>query len=1259
MPIVSKFNINFQDIEGCVAQTNNHPLIDQLLFDASYMYLPELYGLREILKNSEQEINVTNLFKNVFQAFVRLEETIEIPRGCLERIKFSENESKETLMEKWNQFKQVNNINNENAGANNRLAWFLFNLLEFFLEKFDENSGVINSINDEFVRGIESVIFDGFSADVNRVEICVNGTVKQEEICLKQFINSEINFGPLDELTNNRAGSLFLFYALSQASIGGYVHNFVATEGFRKRFHVSLAKQVMVNAGEIKLEGIYSISGRIGGGEGLLMYDEENKLQFLKITFTLNLSYLPNVSEENGLDNLVCIYRGAFNNITFTYEALTEDGYIEDGYIYISDDFPGSHIGKVDYHQLGYQRLIHRMVIRFLAQNERESFYKNISELIVGFLFEGNSNNSINENFFNALRMITPFSIGAFQNIRGLAELDECLCGLILNIGNSVNNIETINKYQFLRAWAHILYGQDECSLRRGLNILYELQFSFGKPACLMYIATLCCLVLTGKDVLDEQKDTLVIRQLCRNDSDAEMMLEFYNLAINKRNIESTSEVSQEADQKGNPSEGFNEVFARFVFSSDESSPEDITITDVTTYQLTVTDDEDDEFGLLGDFSSSSEIQEDEGISDREEMMVGYDGGVLSENNWELFGLQRFRTLGGQFAQAARSLIRYWQLSNKSGNKESEGIISSFCGDYIKNIETNFINNFSEDNQAVFDYDLGRRELDRLIAKIMIFLERMLGFHHREVLYEYLCLSRDLNVMQGGRERLITKSVLTGYNNVSLTITQKEIPLENYAEEQKNELRQIINGRRRRPPRWFLDLPMWAQAFMSEIIIKILGPSQGVIYTIPAQLRRVLGLANYSKHVFTICCGEQILFISNRYRSSLITFPIPSQIPYKQERQRIGYRNLLQLIGEGLRERYDDSDRQSYPILMQTLLSPIILDAVNFRWDNDTQMLIEKDNIIQSARRDFGSSRTRYIENRNVNAETMFISTNYPLRIYGRFAGVISDCWEANAAEGLSLVRMTRYYLSEELTRNRENYFIDMSISINGIIDSLRDTNIVSLRDFTRNQISEVKAAVENFLRSVSWDKEHQRDVALLLDALLNYIAWPIVSGLCRQSRHLGLFCSSLEQILVERIGGMVYGSCKSGKDRKAVEIIHTDAMLMYFHIYKRLPRIDDVSETRKNFVSVFVDLFMSFHHQRNAGQNMPGIWGLRGLREVLPQDIQGEIERRFPGIIESNHRYSMFHKIRCPRESVFREVVLEVADLPRDSQQSGTCLLL
>lgn len=107
------------------------------------------------------------------------------------------------------------------------------------------------------------------------------------------------------------------------------------------------------------------------------------------------------------------------------------------------------------------------------------------------------------------------------------------------------------------------------------------------------------------------------------------------------------------------------------------------------------------------------------------------------------------------------------------------------------------------------------------------------------------------------------------------------------------------------------------------------------------------------------------------------------------------------------------------------------------------------------------------------------------------------------------------------------------------------------------------------------------------------------------------LFLSSLEQLIILKLGGYSYGSCVSNKDRKVIELIHTTAMMVYRELKGAFLKSDDTAENRSFFVSLVVDIYLSDHHQKFSGDNAPGCNAIKTPDKYFPGDVSLEIKRR------------------------------------------------
>lgn len=106
------------------------------------------------------------------------------------------------------------------------------------------------------------------------------------------------------------------------------------------------------------------------------------------------------------------------------------------------------------------------------------------------------------------------------------------------------------------------------------------------------------------------------------------------------------------------------------------------------------------------------------------------------------------------------------------------------------------------------------------------------------------------------------------------------------------------------------------------------------------------------------------------------------------------------------------------------------------------------------------------------------------------------------------------------------------------------------------------------------------------------------------------LYLSSYEDLLMVDIDGISYGSCVSGKDRKAIQLMHTFSMILYAFFYKKWPSYFDQGQARADFVNLFCDLYETWHMQYASEDNAKGACGLKH-QKYLPWDIVQEIKRR------------------------------------------------
>lgn len=161
----------------------------------------------------------------------------------------------------------------------------------------------------------------------------------------------------------------------------------------------------------------------------------------------------------------------------------------------------------------------------------------------------------------------------------------------------------------------------------------------------------------------------------------------------------------------------------------------------------------------------------------------------------------------------------------------------------------------------------------------------------------------------------------------------------------------------------------------------------------------------------------------------------------------------------------------------------------------------------------------------------------------------------------------------------------------------------------------------------------YRRDNSLL-DAVLSELE--AIVEYKNMDGSLQLHIVGLEQLAISLCGGISIGSCVSGKDRKGVELMYTDAMKIYHEKYKQVLTYQDIQENnnpkQKAFAEIFAEIYCSRHLQTSAGQNSPGSNGIKTPDMYLPEFLKNAIKAWYENATKTNIIYA--HKA----ESCFKE---------------------
>lgn len=156
------------------------------------------------------------------------------------------------------------------------------------------------------------------------------------------------------------------------------------------------------------------------------------------------------------------------------------------------------------------------------------------------------------------------------------------------------------------------------------------------------------------------------------------------------------------------------------------------------------------------------------------------------------------------------------------------------------------------------------------------------------------------------------------------------------------------------------------------------------------------------------------------------------------------------------------------------------------------------------------------------------------------------------------------------------------------------------------------------------------------------------------------LWLSSLENIQSDLRGGKSFGTCVSGKDRKALELIHTDAMYLYRIIYGKWPNICDTGVECANFVELVAHFYLSRQVHEHADQNAPGANGIKTPYKYYPADICAAITAKagpralvIDDIMATNNEVDRIGTARNLLQPNYATCVISALKLRENSQEA------
>ena len=389
---------------------------------------------------------------------------------------------------------------------------------------------------------------------------------------------------------------------------------------------------------------------------------------------------------------------------------------------------------------------------------------------------------------------------------------------------------------------------------------------------------------------------------------------------------------------------------------------------------------------------------------------------------------------------------------------------------------------------------------------------------------------------------------------IKVSVTERFINLP-LTKNQKIELLQTLKPGKE--PKWFLKRAKWEQEALKndlEVALEIGKNSEINVAelldhdgwqtfserSIPATLKW-LPIVGVSEHVLTINNDE-----FKGYRTSI---PVPYDAKLK-EQQRLTDMNMAQ-ISEGLSAHHQIKQKNADINARNIMLVSLITGGKSEGW-------------------------TSYLG----------------LGLYDWTIGFFSGRFKENNARWVSM--------EDEAIKNTKGTKLNQNIThYNFGINSFRSATPVKVDQSYINSLSDVvanaAAAATNPFKQALLDHNGK------IDKLCFYQK---VSLSEKYDRNPNLFSAALIDAAERWEGGISAGHCKSTKDRKGIELLMADTIMVYQQLYNKIPGYDDVGDDRKKFLNIACELYKTGVYADVAAFHSPGSKGLKD-DGFTPKDLQ------------------------------------------------------
>jgi len=477
---------------------------------------------------------------------------------------------------------------------------------------------------------------------------------------------------------------------------------------------------------------------------------------------------------------------------------------------------------------------------------------------------------------------------------------------------------------------------------------------------------------------------------------------------------------------------------------------------------------------------------------------------------------------------------------------------------------------------------------------------------------EFLLNWRDVEKGKAAREPQAHLQKV-GEGEDAIYILQGDRPQAKPAQEQLLEMQKIF-GSEEGQPKWFKALPQWEQEYFKSnfvflkgrdlnnetVLKKAQGEYQEKWGNPPTTLRKYPFLANYSEMETKVYdkAGNPKGTIVSKTRSGNI---VPFGVKDKKERLELTKQNIRQIIqneiaGKIASGQYvtNANGEIELPVLIQTLVKPVstMLEKLSSS-DPESPMLKMKQEAIRQLEAEYQKAGGIKIGGKTV--KITFVDSNYSINRN------LQKIQMANATRNIKAMDTV-----VALARAKDK---------NDNLQVRRDAqNLPERRLFER--------ALINYAQNAERYKRRYKGLGKAMAVI------PYASGLRVDKNTFFLETAALEQILMCRMG-IATGGCKSGKDRKGMEVMFTQAMEIFFVQNNRFPDFGDKKD-RKAFAEIFKSLFHSRFQEQLAASNAKGAEGLQAVDGVLPKWLQEEVGI---DVLKASMKRGKLNKIKKAKE--------------------------